>query len=134
MESLMSMFVPKKGTYYLEQGTTVRNAIEKFRVHKFSVVPIIDKEGRYVRTIAEGDLLRFITNQSEYKLKEAENVLIDVVESYRSYKALRIDASIIEVLALSLEQNFIPLVDDRGLYIGIIKRKEVLEYLIESKK
>ncbi len=130
----MDMFVPKKGTYYLETGTTVRNAIEKFRAHKFSVVPIIDQEGRFIRTMSEGDLLRFITNQNQYSAREAENVLIDEVESYRPYKSLRIDTSIFEVLTLSLEQNFIPLIDDRGFYIGIIKRKEVLEYLIENKK
>ena len=52
MKSIMDMFVPKKETYYLEEGTTARNAIERFKVHKFSVVPIIDKEGKYVRTIS----------------------------------------------------------------------------------
>lgn len=126
------LLVPKKGTYYLENGTTLRNAIEKFKVHKFSVVPLIDKEGKFIRTISEGDLLRYITSFANYDVKASEMVLIDEIESYHPYQALNINASIIEVLSLSLEQNFIPLVDDRGLYIGIAKRKEILEYLIEN--
>ncbi len=134
MKSLLSMLVPKKGTYYLENGTTLRNAIEKFKVHKFSVIPLIDKEGKFIRTISEGDLLRFITSFANYDVKASEMVLIDEIESYRPYQALNINASLIEVLALSLEQNFIPLVDDRGLYIGIVKRKEILEYLIENRQ
>lgn len=134
MKSLLSMLVPKKGTYYLENGTTLRNAIEKFKVHKFSVVPLIDKEGKFTRTISEGDLLRYVTSFANYDVKASEMVLIDEIESYRPYQALNINASLIEVLALSLEQNFIPLVDDRGLYIGIVKRKEILEYLIENRQ
>lgn len=126
------LLVPKKGTYYLENGTTLRNAIEKFKVHKFSVVPLIDKKGKFIRTISEGDLHRYITSFANYDVKASEMVLIDEIESYRPYQALNINASIIEVLSLSLEQNFIPLVDDRGLYIGIAKRKEILEYLIEN--
>ena len=133
MKSIISLITPKKGTNYLIEGTTLRNAIEKFKAHKFSAVPIIDKEGRYLRTISEGDFLRYITNLANYSMELAEKIPLDVVESYRPYKALSIDASIIEVISLSLEQNFIPLVDDRGLYIGIIKRKEILEFLIENR-
>ena len=133
MKSIISLITPKKGTNYLIEGTTLRNAIERFKAHKFSAVPIIDKEGRYLRTISEGDFLRYITNLANYSMELAEKIPLDVVESYRPYKALSIDASIIEVISLSLEQNFIPLVDDRGLYIGIIKRKEILEFLVENR-
>ena len=134
MRSILNMFVPKKGTHYLESGTTLRNAIEKFKAHKFSVVPVIDNEGKYLRTISEGDLLRYITSKGEYNEKDYENISIDEVISYRPYRSINIDASYVEILALSLEQNFIPLIDDRGYYIGIIKRKEIIESLIENNK
>ena len=132
MESIVSLITPKKVTAYLLSGTTLRNALEKFKVHKYSVVPIIDKDGKYLRTISEGDLLRKVTSNEEFYIHDAEKTSIDEVESYRPYKSLGVNASILEVIALSLEQNFIPLVDDRGLYIGIIKRKEILEYLFEN--
>ena len=32
----------------------------------------------------------------------------------------------------SLEQNFIPLVDDNNIYIGIIKRREIIKYLSKN--
>lgn len=133
MDSIVSLLTPKKVTAYLLSGTTLRNALEKFKVHKYSVVPLIGEDGRYLRTISEGDLLRWVTANEEFYIREAEKISIDEVESYRPYKCLGINASILEVIALSLEQNFIPLVDDRGLYIGIIKRKEILEYLVTNK-
>ena len=132
MKSIISLLTPKKGTDYLFSGTSLRNALEKFKIHKFSAVPIIGEDGAYIRTISEGDLLRYITNLPNFNISLAEKICIDEVESYRPYQALNIESSIIEVFSLSLQQNFIPLVDDRGLYIGIIKRKEILEYLFEN--
>ena len=101
--------------------------------HKFSCIPIISKDGKYLRTISEGDLLRYVTSLPNFNMLLAEKISIDIVESYRPYRYLSIDALMVEVISLSLEQNFVPLVDDRGLYIGIVKRKEVLEYLLESR-
>ena len=133
MKSIISLLTPKKGTDYLEEGTTLRNALEKFKVHKYSVVPVVSKDGKYLRTISEGDLLRYVTELANFNMRLSEKISIDQVESYRPYRHLSIDASMIEVVSLSLEQNFIPLVDDRGLYIGIIKRKEIIDYLVENR-
>ena len=129
MKSIISLLTPKKLTFYLDENSTIRQALEKFDVHKFSVVPIINKEGKYCGTLSEGDILRFIKNVANFNMKIAENVLIKDIDHYRPYQALRIDALILEVFTLSLEQNFIPIIDDNDTYIGIIKRKEVIREL-----
>ncbi len=129
MKSIISLLTPKKLTFYLDENSTIRQALEKFDVHKFSVVPIINKEGKYCGTLSEGDILRFIKNIANFNMAIAENVLIKDIEHYRPYQALHIDALMIEVFALSLEQNFVPIVDDKDTFIGIIKRKEVIREL-----
>ena len=63
----------------------------------------------------------------------AEDVRINTIELYRPYQALSISTPLDEVIKLSLEQNFIPVVDDRGVYIGIIKRKTIIDYLLVDK-
>ncbi|NLB48823.1 MAG: CBS domain-containing protein, partial [Erysipelotrichia bacterium] len=40
-----------------------------------------------------------------------------------------IDATFDEMYELSLLQNFIPVVDDRKMFIGIVKRRDVFLYL-----
>ena len=132
MKNVLDFLTPKHQTFYLESDSTIRQILEKFDVHKFSVVPLIDSKGIYVTTISEGDILRFIKNICSFNQNLAEMVKIDNIEIYRPYKALPITASIDEVISLSLEQNFIPIVDDRNAFIGIIKRKEVIEYLVEK--
>ena len=132
METILSILTPKKITFYLNENSTIRQALEKFDVHKFSVVPLVDDEGHYVGTLSEGDILRFIKNDVHFNIDDAEGVSIKEIEHYRPYKCLKVDALFEEFFVLSLDQNFIPVVDDRGTYIGIIKRKEIIKYLSEK--
>lgn len=127
------VFTAKSETNYLTEDTTIRQALEKFDYHKFSVVPIIDNAGAYITTVSEGDILRYIKNQAHFDIQQAENTLILQIERYRPYKACRHDVSEDEIFKLALEQNFVPIIDDRGLFIGIIKRKNILN-LFYSKK
>ena len=132
MDSIISLLTPKKITFYILNTSTIRQALEKFDAHKFSVVPLVDEQGHYAGTLSEGDVLRFIKNQANFNLKTAENFLVKDIDHYRPYVSVKVDALIGEVFALSLEQNFIPVVDDKGVYIGIIKRREVIQYLSEK--
>ncbi len=131
MINLLNFLTPKCSTLYLEYDSTIRQALEKFDVHKFSVVPLIGKNGEFVTTISEGDILRFIKNNCHFDLQMAESYKIEAIEKYRPYKALPISTPIKEVIRLSLEQNFIPIVDDRGVFIGIIKRKTIIDYFFK---
>lgn len=132
MDSIIRLLTPKKLTFFLEEDSTIRQALEKFDVHKFSVVPIINDKGQYCGTLSEGDLLRYIKNVAHFDIKVAEQTLIRDIDHYRPYKELKIDALMLEAFTLSLEQNFIPVIDDKGVYIGIIKRKDIIRYLSEN--
>lgn len=112
----------------LYSDSTVRQALEKMDSHKYSVIPMIDKDGKYAGTVSEGDLLRFIKNDCDFDINKGEDEIIEKIEKHRSYKALDISSSIEELLDLSMDQNFIPIVDDRNVFIGIVKRKTILNY------
>ena len=130
--NILSYLTPKRATFFLDNKATVRQALEKFDIHKFSIVPLIDENGKFVSTISEGDLLRFIKNNCNFDIKMAENTRISAIEKYRPYKALKISTPKEEIIRLSLEQNFVPIIDDRGAYIGIIKRKTIIDHLFNS--
>ncbi|MCM1131115.1 MAG: CBS domain-containing protein [Roseburia sp.] len=132
--NIITLLTPKEKTFYLDSKSTIRQALEKYDYHKFTVVPLIDKEGHYITTLSEGDILRYIKNNSHFDLELAQAQNVDVIEKYRPYKALDISSSIQDVVKLAFEQNFVPMVDDRGMYIGIIKRKGILKYFYENFK
>ncbi|MBQ9815479.1 MAG: CBS domain-containing protein [Lachnospiraceae bacterium] len=128
--SLFSIITPKIETHYLTEDVTIRQALEKFDYHKFSVVPLIAKDGTYLTTVSEGDILRYIKNQAKFDVEKAEKVKVRSIEKYRPYKACVNNVSDEEIFALALEQNFVPVVDDRNMYIGIVKRKDILNMMM----
>ena len=131
-ENILLYLTPKSETFYLYSNCTVRQALEKFDFHKFSVVPLINKNGKYYGTVSEGDILRYIKNECDFNIHVAEMQLVSKIEKYRPYKAISISASMSDVLKLAIEQNFIPIKDDLDNYIGIIKRKDIIKDVIED--
>lgn len=130
--NVFSFMVPKTMIKFLESDATIRQALEKMDFYKFSVVPMLDKQGRYLGTISEGDLLSFIKNDCSFDLKRSEDVCVFNIPRYRSYQSLNVNGTFEEMVSLSMEQNFIPLVDDRNTFIGIVPRKRILEYLLDK--
>ena len=51
---------PKQEITYLYNDITVDQALEKMHSTSYAAVPVIDREGHYVGTVSEGDLLWFI--------------------------------------------------------------------------
>lgn len=133
MKTIFDFLTPKSQTVYLERSATIRQTLEKLDVHKFSVLTLIDESGTFISTISEGDILRYIKNNCNFDIKLAERKRIDMIEKYRPYYALSISTPLEDVIKLSLDQNFIPIIDDRGKFIGIIKRKTIIDYLTEGK-
>ncbi|MBP5342384.1 CBS domain-containing protein [bacterium] len=119
----------KHNTSYIESDSTVRQALEKMDQYKLTNLPVIDKDGKYVDSISEGDVLRFMKNKANFNKKLTEKTYIKDVPRYRSCEPLGIRSSFTDLFNLSLEQNFIPIVDDLGTYIGIVKRKDIIKSL-----
>lgn len=127
--NIVSLLTPKAKVYTISSKMSVRQVLEIFDANKFAILPLLDEEGRYISTISEGDLLRFIKKEGKLDLLGLEKKSILEVDVYRPYSYLKIDSPFEKIYKLSLEQNFIPLVDDRDVFIGIVKRKELLENL-----
>lgn len=127
--NIFSCLTTKKNTFYLSIDSTVRQALEKMDFHRYSVIPLLSKKGEYLTTISEGDLLRFLKNNAGFDIKKAEDTFVNDVEKYRPYRSIKNDASLEEIIELIINQNFIPVVDDRNIFIGIIKRSSIIKFL-----
>ena len=127
--NLFELLTPKSSVAFVLDNSTVRQALEKIVYHKFAVVPILNSDGEFVGTISEGDVLRCLASKNEMNKEGYETILIRDIEKYRSYAAVKADATFEEIYEASLNQNFIPIVDDRNVFIGIVRRKEVMMYI-----
>ncbi|MDS1029489.1 CBS domain-containing protein [Bacillota bacterium LX-D] len=120
--------LPKKDVVYLTSKSTIRQALEKMEHHRYTAVPIIDQCGKYVGTLTEGDLLWKIKNTPDLTFSNAHKHTLAEVPRRVTNKAVFIDAEMLDLLELAEMQNFVPVVDDCGIFIGIVRRREIIEY------
>ena len=118
----------KAETKFLLDTFTLRQALEKMEFYRYSVIPLLDDSGCYIGTLSEGDLLRYIKKDLDFDLTKGEDVKIADITRYRSYKPLSLESTLEDLIELAMEQNFIPILDDRGVFMGIIRRRTILEY------
>lgn len=132
--------IPKKDTAYLYDDYTVRQALEKMRAHGYTRIPVISREGKYINVVGEGDFLWFLLdcqNGAGVSMAQAEGLkLLDILkrESPRPYRSVKITAGREELLRLAMNQNFIPVTDDDGSYIGIVTRRNIMKHFVSSEK
>ena len=122
--------LPKQDVVYLPERATMRQALEKMEYHRYSAVPIIDSDGKYVGTITEGDLLWKIKNTPGLSFENTHKIPLEEVPQRVQNKAVCIGAKMEDLLSLASTQNFVPVVDDQGVFIGIVRRSEIIEYCI----
>lgn len=129
--NILFFLLPKNNVEYVYDNYSIRQVLEKMDFHRYSAIPIISKDGKYVGTISEGDILMFIKHQPDTFDKLA-NINILSVPRYRDTTSIKIDKNMDDLVTLIYQQNFVPVVDDYGSFIGIITRKKVIEYLINK--
>ncbi len=130
--NILFFLTPKSELAYLYEDCTVRQALEKLEVKRYAAIPIIKRTGEYVGTLTEGDLLSFIKRSETFSLAEAAEIPLSAVPRYYDVRAVSATTDIDSLVARSLDQNFVPVVDDRGNMIGIITRRRILKYFYEN--
>ena len=127
--NILFFLTPKSEVAHIYEDFTMRQALEKMEYHRYSSIPLISKEGKYIGTITEGDLLWTLKNEYYLDLKKAQDVCVKNIKRRKDNKAESINANIEDLIVTSMTQNFIPVVDDNYIFIGIIKRSDVIEYV-----
>lgn len=122
--------IPKPKVICAYDDLLVKEVYDLMEDNHFTAIPIINREGYYVGTITEGDILRFIMNNNLSK-GEAEKVNISKVERLRDLEAITKEAKISELILKATNQNFVPIIEDDGMFIGIVTRKDIINYFFE---
>jgi len=131
--NILFFLLPKDKTQYVLDTNTLRQVIEKMDNCGYTSIPILNTSGNYVATITEGDILRYVKSKHNLSLKSAEKVNIMKLSIKREVKAINIYANIEDLIELALEQNFVPIVDDANIFIGIVTRKSIISYFKDRK-
>lgn len=128
--NVFKLITPKSSVAYVEDSCTIRQALEKMRHHGYTALPVIDADGKYVGTVNEGDFLWDIVSRNESDLKSQEKRSIRDVIRPDWNPPIDITASPEELLQRVQAQNFLPVIDARGVFVGIITRGKIIKHFI----
>lgn len=132
--NILFYLVPKSDVMYLYDDYTLRQALEKMEYHRYSAVPIITRAGTYVGTLTEGDILWEIKDKHNLALREAEEIPIRALKRKRDNQPVNVNCNIEDLVMTSMNQNFVPVIDDNRVFIGIVTRKSIIEYCYNKYK
>ena len=128
--NILRFLVPKSRVEYISLGATVRQAYEKMRYHSYVAIPVLDDEGLYVGTLRKEDVYEYFFRVGSTDVREAEKDGIDEILDKSYLSPLYHNSTVEEMINGVREHNFVPVVDDRGCFIGIILRRDVLDFLL----
>ncbi len=128
--NILFFLTPKSEVAYIYDTDSLRQALEKMEHRRYAAIPIIGKEnGRYIGTLTEGDLLWEVKNRENLSLHGAEDISIMEVKRNRDNEPVDVEVDMEDLINKVMNQNFVPVIDDGKCFIGIIKRKDVIQYL-----
>ena len=128
MNNVLFFLMPKAMCAFLYDDYTVRQALEKMEASGFAALPILNKRGEYRGTLTEGDLLWARKNMCYMDIRQAEARRIMEITRRKDYVPVRVTTNMQDLIQRASAQNFVPVVDDKDAFIGIVPRSSIIRY------
>lgn len=128
MDNILFFLTPKVKCVHLSADDTLRQALVRMESARYAALPILNKQGEYCGTLTEGDLLWSLKNLCNMDIRQAESHRIMEISHRKDNVPVKVNTSMAELIHRAASQNFIPVVDDKNAFIGIITRRAIIKY------
>lgn len=128
---------PKIEVVYVNEKYSLGKTIQILEKYKYGAIPIIDDKGKYVGTLTEGDVLWYLKSLSkdnEDLRDKLKYIKINQVPRRIKNSPVKINSDIEGLISIAVSQNFVPVVDDENVFIGIITRSSIIDYCFNEIK
>ena len=130
--NILFFLTPKEEVAHIMESDNLRQVLETMEQYGFTALPMLNMQGKYIGTITEGDLLWYLKEQGFPAVEELEDVSITVVHRHRDNKAVNVHEKMDGLIEKVTNQNFVPVVDDDKIFIGLVTRKDVLLHMAKK--
>jgi len=128
MNNILFFLTPKALCVYIHDDCTIRQALEKMESAGYAALTILSKSGEYRGTLTEGDLLWALKNMCNMDMRQAETRRIMEISRRMDNVPVQVNTSMQDLIERASQQNFVPVVDDKDTFIGIVTRKAIIKY------
>ncbi|WP_437130287.1 CBS domain-containing protein [Peptostreptococcus russellii] len=126
--NILFFLTPKVEVVSVCDKDNLKQVLKTLEQHKFSSVPIVNEDGNYLGTVKEGDLLWYLNTKKSFDENLLENTNIMDIPRRLTNETVKVDANVVDLFHILISQNFVPVIDDANIFIGIIKRRDVISY------
>ena len=127
--NVISLLTPKAQVAYLYEDFTVRQGLEKMRVAGYTAIPVLARDGSYVGTVSEGDFLWNLIDRRDNSIRSQEKIPLSTIMRGGFNPPVSVGVSLDDLLERAMRQSYIPVVDDRGAFVGIVTRQNIIRRL-----
>ncbi|SEN27636.1 CBS domain-containing protein [Peptostreptococcus russellii] len=132
--NILFFLTPKIEVVSVCDKDNLKQVLGTLEEHKFSSVPILNEEGNYLGTVKEGDLLWYLNSKKTFDDKTLEETNIMDIPRRLTNETVRVNANVEDLFHILINQNFVPVIDDANIFIGIVKRRDVISYASDRLK
>ena len=132
MDNILFFLTPKAMCAFVYDDYTVRQALEKLESAGYAALPILNKRGEYRGTLTEGDLLWALKNMCYLDMRQAEARKIMEITRRKDNIPVRVTTTMYDLVQRASTQNFVPVVDDKDTFIGIVTRRSIIKYCTQQ--
>ena len=130
--NILFFLTPKAMCSFVYDDFTVRQALERMESAGYAALPILNKRGEYRGTLTEGDLLWALKNMCYMDMRQAEARKIMEITRRKDNVPVRVHTGMHELISRASTQNFVPVVDDKDTFIGIVPRSSIMQYCCQQ--
>ena len=132
MNNILFFLTPKAMCAFLYDDYSIRQALEKMESAGYAALPILNKRGESRGTLTEGDLLWALKNMCYLDMRQAEARKIMEITRRKDNIPVRVTTNMYDLVQRASTQNFVPVVDDKDTFIGIVTRSGIIKYCQEK--
>ena len=130
--NILFFLTPKAMCSYIDSSDTIRQAMERMENSGYTALPVLDADGAYCGVLTEGDLLWALKRLCVMDIRQTEEHSISEITHRRTIQPVKVTTRVEDLLSVAAEQNFVPVIDDKNAFIGIVTRSRILKYFQET--
>ena len=132
MDNILFFLTPKAMCAFIYDDFSVRQALEKMEAAGYAALPILNKRGEYSGTLTEGALLWALKNMCIRDIRLAAARRIMEISRRNDHEPVRVNTNMRELVSRASSQNFVPVVDDKDTFIGIVTRSNIVKFCFQQ--
>ena len=124
---------PRQDVISLYDDNTLRKGLDTMRSSGYSSMQVTTRDNIYVGVVSVADFLWFLVPDSadefgNVSVRTIDGGFIRDIMDRKSYPPVSVTSSVEELMDRIMEHNFVPVVDGRNSFMGIVTRHSVMEY------